>query len=601
MGAEPVSIDTRVRAEQVRVLARNLPFTALTGTAIALLAALGAAPVAGEMVWWWAGAFVAVAALRLVMVRFYWKVADRDRRPDFWGPYMAFNLALSGGMWLIFGLAAFTAHDSTHALFIAVILTGLTAASLASLSAYFPGQMAFALPTISGFIIPVAMSGERMMEILAVMAAVFLVVVTLSCRAAERVLAQSIRLRFENERLIGDLRRATAEAESANRAKSDFLAVMSHELRTPIASILGFVQLAVMAPTLARARTMLPKVGRAARHLLAIVDDILDISRIEAGKYALDLAPFDLDEVLGHVADLTRPLAEDKGVALSIQRAEGSPVHLVGDALRLGQILINLVGNAVKFTNRGTIRVNIRTLPIDDISLLLECEVADSGIGIPADRLEAIFEPFTQGNGSTTRRYGGTGLGLSVCRTLVEMMGGEITVESRPGQGSVFRFSALLGLAPAMAALAETESAEAVQSPDFKALAGRRVLLAEDNPQLAEIYSEFLGMNGIEVIRVDNGTQVVPRALDPAQRPDLILMDMEMPQMSGLDATRAIRAHLSRDELPIIGLTAHGFASARELCIAAGMNDQLVKPVDFQLLTRSIIRTLGAPPADAHG
>lgn len=595
MDADSVSIETRVRAEQVRVLARNLPFTALTGTVIALLAAFGASQVAGEALWWWAGAFVAVTALRLAMLRFYWMVADRDRRPEFWGPYMAFNLALSGLMWLIFGLTAFDAHHAGHALFIAVILTGLTAASLASLSAYFPGQMAFALPTIFGFVIPVALSGERMMTILAVMAAVFLVVVTLSCRAAERVFVQSIRLRFENERLIEDLRRATTEAESANRAKSDFLAVMSHELRTPIASIMGFVQLAGLAPTLARARAMLPKVGRAARHLLAIVDDILDISRIEAGKYSLEPAPFDLDEVLGHVEDLTRPLAEEKGVALSLRRAEDTPTRLVGDALRLGQILINLVGNAVKFTSRGSVRVNVRTLPIDDISLLLECEVADSGIGISSDRLEAIFEPFTQGDGSTTRRYGGTGLGLSVCRTLVEMMGGEITVESRPDHGSVFRFSALLGVAPAMAAAERTE-AEPGFSPDFRALSGRRVLLAEDNPQLAEIYSEFLGMNGVEVIRVDNGAQVVPCALDPALRPDLILMDMEMPQMSGLDATRAIRAHLSRDELPIIGLTAHGFASARDLCLAAGMNDQLVKPVDFQLLTRSIIRTLGPPP-----
>jgi signal transduction histidine kinase/ActR/RegA family two-component response regulator len=596
--------DTRVRAELVRVLARNLPFTTLTGTAVALLAAAGAAPVAGDLVWWWAGAFVAVAAFRLGMLRLYWISPDRDRRPGFWGPYLAFNLLMSGLMWLIFGLAAFTPHDAGHALFIAIILTGLAAASLASLSSYFPGQIAFALPTTLGFIVPVALSGERVMIILAVMAAIFMLVIALSSRAAERVMSQSIRLRFENERLIEDLRRATAEAETANRAKSDFLAVMSHELRTPIASILGFSQLADMAPSLARVKNLLPKVGRAARHLLAIVDDILDISRIEAGRYSLDLAPFGLEEVLSHVEDLTRPLAEEKGVALFFRTAEGSPGQLVGDALRLGQILINLVGNAVKFTSRGTVRVNIRTLPIDDISLMLECEVEDSGIGIPADRLEAIFEPFTQADGSTTRRYGGTGLGLSVCRTLVEMMGGEITVESQPGQGSTFRFSALLGIAPALAAQRASDEAEMPALPDFSSLAGRRVLLAEDNPQLAEIYSEFLGMNGVEVIRVENGAQVVPCALDPAQRPDLILMDMEMPQMSGLDATRAIRAHFGPNELPIIGLTAHGFASARDLCMAAGMNDQLVKPVDFQQLIRSITRTLGQPPANpagAHG
>lgn len=598
MADEHVPVETRVRAELVRVLARNLPFTTLTGMAIALLAAFGPHPVSGDKVWWWAAAFVAVGGLRLGMLRLYWSAPGRDARPGFWGPFLAVNLLLSGLMWLVFGLMAFTPQHAGHALFIAIILTGLTAASLASLSAYFPGQLAFALPTICGFIVPVAHSGERMMIILAVMAAVFMMVVALSCRAAERVLSQSIRLRIENERLVEDLRHATAAAESASRAKSDFLAVISHELRTPIAAIMGFCQLADMAPTLRRAKTLLPKVRRAAQHLLAIVDDILDISRIEAGKYSLDVAPFDLDEMLGHVEELTRPLAEEKGVALSIRRAPDTPTRLVGDALRLGQILINLVGNAVKFTHRGTVRVSLRALPIDNITLLLECEVADSGIGIPSDRLEAIFEPFTQADGRTTRRYGGTGLGLAVCRTLVEMMGGEISVESREGVGSVFRFSALLGITPAIEAEA---AAEPDTAADFGALAGRRVLLAEDNPQLAEIYSEFLGMNGIEVIRVENGAQVMPAVLAAGRRPDLVLMDVEMPEMSGLDATRAIRAHLSREQLPIIGLTAHGFAAAKELCLAAGMNDQLVKPVDFQLLTRSITRWIGPPPADAHG
>ena len=591
----------KVKAELLQVLARNLPFTTVTGTAIALLAAFGAAPVSGDAVWWWAAGFVAVALVRLAMVRLYWRAPSRDRRPDLWGPFLAINLLMSGLMWLAFGLGTFSLDASTHALFIAIIQTGLTAASLASLSAYFPAQMAFALPTMAGFIWPFAISGDKIRVILAIMALVYMAVIALSCRAAERVLTQSIRLRFDNERLIEDLRQAKADAENANRAKSDFLAVMSHELRTPIAGILGFTQLAGMGQSLPRIRDLLPKISRAARHLLAIVDDILDISRIEAGKYTLDVAPFDLDDLIAQIGDLTRPLADEKGVRLQMRRSPDTPTHLVGDALRLGQILINLVGNAIKFTHHGEVGVSIRAIAIDESALMLECEVHDTGIGIPGDRLDAIFAPFTQGDGTTTRRYGGTGLGLAVCRTLVEMMGGEISVDSRPGQGSIFRFTALVGQVPAENPADATDRA-LPPALDLVRLAGRRVLLAEDNAQLAEIYSEFLAMTGIEVICVTNGAEVMPRVLDPAARPDLVLMDMEMPRMSGLDATRAIRDHFSADEMPVIGLTAHGFAASRELCLAAGMNDQLVKPVDFLDLNRSLSRYLApARPAGGHG
>ena len=583
--------EDKVRAELIRVLARNLPFTTLTGMVIALLAAFGSAGVVGPQVWEWAGTFLAVAMVRLGLLSLYWRDRDRDARHRRWGRFLSANTLMSGLMWLAFGLSTFKPEVSSHTLFIAIIYMGLTAASIASLSAYLPALLAFALPTMAGFIAPLLASGDHTLAVLAAMAVVFLLVMGLSGRAVERVLSRSIRLRFANQRLIEDLKRAKADADAGSRAKSQFLAVMSHEVRTPIAGIVGFTQLAAQAGNPARVRDYLRKVDHAAAVLLAIVDDILDISRIEAGKYTIAPAPFDLPELLEHVRDLHGRRAADKGVALSVVIAADVPRHLVGDAGRLGQVFSNLVGNALKFTDAGEVAVTVALAGRDDESVTLACGVRDTGIGVAPEGQDAIFERFTQADGSITRRYGGTGLGLAICRQLVKLMGGAIGVDSRPGAGSTFHFTVRVGLCPDDAVLpGATGPAPPVRvfAPD-----GCRVLLAEDNDELAEICCEFLGMSGMKVTRVANGVEAVARVLDPATRPDIVLMDVEMPGKSGLDACREIRAQLDADDLPVIGLTAHAFASGRERCLAAGMNQQFAKPVDFRALAQAIARQLG--------
>ncbi|MBY0430404.1 MAG: hypothetical protein K2Q10_04345, partial [Rhodospirillales bacterium] len=426
------------------ILARNLPFTTLTGIIIALLAAAGAAR-AIDHLWLagWAAAFVIIAVLRLAMVRLYWRSPHRDRDVRFWGAVLAFNTLLSGLMWLVFGLIAFAPDDASHVLFVAIIQTSLTAASLASLSAFTPAQLAFAIPTMAGLIVPFANSGERSLMILAGMALVFVAVIFLSSRSAERVLAQSIRLRFDNQRLIDELReseanlrRATVEANAASRAKSDFLAMMSHEIRTPMNGVVAMAELLAQTSLDSEQRGMLAIMRNSGESLLSIIEDILDFSKIEAGRLTIERIPLDLRGIVEAVAETVAPRACEAGLEVVVDVDAGLPARVLGDPGRLRQILLNLAGNAVKFTERGHVRIAAEAAG-DQIAFVIE----DTGMGITPEALARLFQPFTQADGAVARRYGGTGLGLSICKRLIDLMGGTIRVDSAPESGTRFRFT----------------------------------------------------------------------------------------------------------------------------------------------------------------
>ncbi len=435
--------EIRVSAEQVKVLARNLPFTIFTGTAVALLAAAGAAGTVGAWIWNWAIAFVVVAVLRLAMLRLYWRAPSRDTRPMLWGWALAANTLTVGLMWLVFGLISFVPNDATHALFIAIIQTGLTAASLASLSPFTPALLAFAIPTMAGMMVPFALSGESTLTILAIMALVFVLVILLSALRAEKVLLQSIRLRYDNQRLIDDLQRAMTEAEAASRAKSDFLAVMSHEIRTPMNGVAAMAELLAQTRTDSEQGSMISILRQSADSLLTIIDDILDFSKIEAGRLALEDVPFDLARVVEDVAQMVAPRASEKGIELVVDLEPDLPAFVYGDPVRLRQVLLNLAGNAVKFTERGHVRLTAAWHQPE-----LYVAVEDTGIGIAPETQVMLFEPFTQADGTVARRYGGTGLGLSICKRLLALMGGRIWLESEEGKGSRFAFVLPCRVAP---------------------------------------------------------------------------------------------------------------------------------------------------------
>jgi PAS domain S-box-containing protein len=394
-----------------------------------------------------------------------------------------------------------------------------------------------------------------------------------------------------------DLIAARQAAETATQTKAQFLANMSHEIRTPLNAIVGLGHLLRRAQLPAAERDRVDKIQASARMLLGIVEDVLDFSRIEAGKLQLESTPFDLDRVLADVAGVLSIQAAAKGVALESTVAPDVPRALVGDPLRLTQVLMNLMGNGLKFTDSGRVAVAVSLGERAGANAVLKFAVTDTGIGIPASQLTKIFEPFVQADGTSTRRYGGSGLGLAICRQVVEAMGGSLHASSTPGVGSTFSFTARLDVSPLAQAGRPVPVASADE--DLRALRGARVLLVEDNPINQQVARELLESVGVTVLIADNGAAAVA-AVEGGPPADVVLMDLQMPQMDGLRATRAIRARPEHAGLPIVAMTAHALASEREACMAAGMNDYLVKPFEPAQLYEVVARRLtGRGPAPA--
>jgi signal transduction histidine kinase/CheY-like chemotaxis protein len=390
----------------------------------------------------------------------------------------------------------------------------------------------------------------------------------------------------EQQYVEHELARAKLAAEAASRAKSQFLANMSHEIRTPMNGIFGALQLLARTELTADQRKLSRIAHGSAEALLQIIDDILDFSKIEAGKLAIELAPFDLAACVRDAVELLRPRAADKGLAMECLLAEDLPKTVVGDAGRLRQVLLNLLGNAVKFTSSGRIAVQVDVQRIPGREPMLCFAVEDSGIGIDAAVQERLFQPFNQGDNSMHRRYGGTGLGLAISKYLAEAMGGEIGVESAPGRGTTFRF-----WVPLRNVADEVEVA-AVTTATLPRMAELSVLIVEDNTVNQEVARTMLRHLGAVNDVASDGAKAVSR-IENGQRYDLILMDCQMPGMDGFEATRRIRQFEAQFDKPrsvIIALTANAMQGDRERCLAAGMDDYLAKPYSITALSATIAR-----------
>lgn len=396
----------------------------------------------------------------------------------------------------------------------------------------------------------------------------------------------------EQRQAIEQLTRAREEAEQANRAKSDFLAMMSHELRTPMNGVLGMLQLLDTTELTSEQAEYSALATESTEHLLKVINDILDFSRIERGAMDLERIPFNLAELLQGSVQVFLHAAEKKGLRLEVDTQPGlTGQELLGDPTRIRQILVNLLGNALKFTEKGLIRVESRWKRLDDDLIWFTCAIHDTGIGIDPQRLERMFDAFQQADTSISRRYGGTGLGLPIARTLAERMGGVLQASSSEGSGSVFTLEIPLG------------QRARLPCPDEQALlassrwSGLTILLVEDNPVNQTVIEAMLRSLGLCVIQASDGAS----AVDWARRQAFaaILMDCRLPEMDGYEATRRIRAMEGLAQLPIIALTANALQGDREACIDAGMNDYLAKPFKRADLLRVLLRWLSNEPSTA--
>jgi two-component system sensor histidine kinase/response regulator len=385
--------------------------------------------------------------------------------------------------------------------------------------------------------------------------------------------------------LDNELIRTRELAEQATRMKSDFLANMSHEIRTPMNAILGMAQLALKGELEPRQREHVEKILRAGRHLLGLINDILDFSKIEAGKLSLESVDFDLDQVLENIADLIAEKAQQKGLELLFLIDDAVPRMLVGDPLRLGQIIINYANNAIKFTDQGEVDIAVRVESESAEGLVLHCSVRDTGIGLSEDQAARLFQAFTQADASTTRRFGGTGLGLAICKRLAALMGGEVGLESKPGEGSTFWFTARVGRSTRSRRLR-------LPSADVH---GRRVLVVDDHDHARAVVAQMLTSMGFCVSEAASGKLALEAVREAAARGetyDLVAVDWQMPQMDGIEVAKVLKGMALASPPRTILVTAHGREDAVKGAAEAGIDAVLIKPVNASLLLETIMDVL---------
>lgn len=514
----------------------------------------------------WAGCMVGIALLRALVGRWYLRHPPEPDRLPAWQRRFMLIAALVGMGWSALAWPLIDMGSELR-LLVFCVLMAIAAIGLFSYHAMAEAFAAFLLPIVAAMLFAVMRGEVALAQEVAMMVPLFGVIMVVGSRLVSASVADVIRARWRADEL-------SRAARGASEAKSRFLASMSHEIRTPINGMMGMAELLAGAnlptPHDHYARSVLG----AGATLLAVVDDVLDFAKIQASQLSLRAAPCEIRAWLDRVVQPYATLAAQRGIEFVVSVDTQLPRRVVVDEHRLGQALGNLLSNALKFTDHGHLAVTLARQDAAHWAL----RVSDSGIGIAADDLRRIFEPFTQVDESSGRRYGGTGLGLSIVRQLIELMDGSVRCESRPHAGSSFIIT--------LPMLEAEDDAGAKAEDDSVGTLRGRVLVAEDNALNLEITRLFLESMQLEVVTAGDGTEAITQ--HQSKRPDLILMDCEMPGIDGLEATRRIRADGQLRRVPIIALTAHALPEDRQACLDAGMDDYLSKPVDRLRLYRAL-------------
>jgi len=532
----------------------------------------------------------AVAILAIVsFIRFYYggkinKVSEQQiykyrLRYFIWTFISVFLLGLSFSMVLIY------THISLDAIYAILMSLGITAGALATVNTYRTPWFLFLFllwsPIIVTLLYMSSFSNQSVFLLTSLIFIFVLFIFKLGNRLSQeywrghRLLIELNSSSTILEKTILELEQAKLSSESANQSKSEFLANMSHEIRTPMNAIIGLSKLALRENLGEKEKGLIEKVNSSGHLLLTIINDILDFSKIEANKLDIFNEPFSLQEIFNHTQSIIDVLIKDKQVSFIIEQPEDLPMQLIGDAVRLQQILTNLCNNAAKFTDQGFVKLVVSVKEVHANSMILLFEIIDSGIGMTQEQLDKIFESFSQADITTTKKFGGTGLGLTISKRLVELMGGELSVESELNQGSKFFFSMPLGLAENIEPVIEEMPENIAES---KSLKGLRVLLVEDN-EFNQVYAEeILEEAGIKVSIAENGQEAIDQIHQNSF--DIILMDCRMPVMDGYTATREIRKESQFKQIPIIALTANLYESDIQKALDSGMNDHLGKPFE---------------------
>jgi two-component system, sensor histidine kinase len=555
-----------------------------------------AAPVVGGLVCWllwnsvdhrllicWFVLLLLVAGWReTVHQRF---VADDHAHAAQWGHHYDLALFATGLVYGLLGTVLLPRHEPAAAAILLAVLVAITSVAIIVLSTKWRSTLAFALPVLLPTIVVELAQGNRLSIFIGLGLTVFLTLITAEARRSSEHTLAMLRLRFRMDELASQRQQALDLAQRSSAVKSQFLATMSHEMRTPLHGILGVTRLLRSAPPDDAAASRvhrLEMIERTGEHLLGLINDVLDYSRIEGGHLRVEPVDFDLAALVESVADLARISAAEKGLTLVLDMELPFPCWVHSDPSRLRQVLLNLTGNAVKFTERGGVHLSVRR----QASGATTIDVTDTGPGIAADQYELIFNAFHQTDGSFGRKHGGTGLGLTISRELARALGGDLVCTEAPLGGA--RFVLELPLPTGAPLVAPAPPADAAV-----ALSGR-VLVAEDNPVNAIVTEALLQRTGLSVDLVTDGAQAVARAASTHY--DLILMDCQMPGMDGFEATAHIRAAeraSGATAVPIVALTANALESDRQHCIAAGMNDHLAKPFYEQELNTLLRCFLG--------